>query len=96
MCPVSTRRVPQRTCVACRQVKTKRELIRLVHTADGNIEIDSDGKKEGRGAYLCRAWGCWEAGLKGNQLEHALRGSLTPDNREQLAKQARELIEGSN
>lgn len=67
-----------------------------MHTADGNIEIDSIGKKVGRGAYLCRAWGCWEVGLKGNQLERALRGSLTPDNREQLAKQARELVEGSN
>ena len=82
--------------MACRKVKTKRELIRLVRTLDGNIEVDSSGKKAGRGAYLCRAWECWEVGLKGNRLEHALRGHLTQDNREQLINYAKELQKGAN
>ena len=80
--------------MACRKVKAKRELVRLVRTPDGSIEIDSSGKKTGRGAYLCRVWECWEAGLKGNRLEHALRSNLTQDNREQLTKQVRDLLKG--
>ena len=84
-----------RTCVTCRKVQAKRELIRLVNTIDGNIEIDSSGKKAGRGAYLCRDWNCWETGLKSNRLEHALRGSLTKETRDQLIKQASELLKGA-
>ena len=84
-----------RTCVACRKVQAKRELVRLVNTSDGNIEIDSSGKKAGRGAYLCRDLNCWETGLKSSRLEHALRGSLTEDNRAQLIKQASEMLKGA-
>ncbi|MFC2066297.1 YlxR family protein [Chloroflexota bacterium] len=94
--PVSSRHIPQRTCVACRKVKTKGKLIRLVRTTAGNIEIDGSGKEAGRGAYLCRAWECWEAGLRGNQLEHSVRGKLTEDNREQLIKNAKGLLKGAN
>lgn len=90
------RRAPQRTCVACRQVKPKRELIRVVRTPAGGIEIDSGGNKSGRGAYLCKAWECWETGLKGSRLEYALRGSLPQDNREILREQARDLIKGAS
>ena len=84
-----------RTCVTCRKVQAKRELVRLVNTLDGNIEIDSSGKKAGRGAYLCRDWNCWETGLKSSRLEHALRGSLTKDNRAQLIEQAGEILKGA-
>jgi hypothetical protein len=84
--------IPQRTCVACRKVKAKRELIRIVRTSDGNVEVDTSGKKAGRGAYLCRAPECWEVGLKGGRLEHALRASLTQDNREQLTRYGKDLL----
>ena len=93
---VPVKHVPQRTCVACREVKAKRELIRLVRTPDGNIEIDSNGKKAGRGTYLCRTRGCWEKGLKRNQLEQALHSTLTQDGLEQLMKQAEELRKGAD
>ncbi len=82
--------------MACRQVKHKRELIRLVRTPDGNIEIDTSGKKAGRGTYLCSVWECWETGLKGNRLEHTLRSHLTQDNRKQLIEDAKELLKGAN
>ena len=88
--------IPQRTCLACGQVTAKRRLIRLVRTADSHVEVDTGGKKAGRGAYLCPAPQCWEAGLKGNQLEHALRTTLTPDNREQLLKYGHNLEQGEN
>ncbi len=93
--PVTAKHVPQRTCLACRQIRAKRELLRLVRTAEGKIDIDSTGKKAGRGAYLCRSWACWEVGLNGNQLEHALKSRLSPDEREQLLSQAKELLKGA-
>jgi len=83
---------PQRTCIACRKVKDKQELVRLVCISDGSIEINTDGKKVGRGAYLCRAQECWEVGLKGTRLEHALRTTLTQDNREKLTRYGKELL----
>ena len=92
----SIKHIPQRTCLACRQVKPKRDLIRLVHTPDGNIEIDTDGKKKGRGAYLCPIWECWETGLKGNRLEYALHSRIAQDNREQLMNYAKDLLKGAN
>ena len=70
--------------MACRMVRPKRELIRLVRISDGSVEVDTSGKKAGRGAYLCRVGECWQVGLKGGRLEHALRTTLTQDNREQL------------
>lgn len=84
--------VPQRTCVACRGIRPKPELIRLVCVSDGRVESDAEGKKTGRGAYLCRASRCWEMGLKGNRLNHALRTTLTPDNRERLIRCGEELL----
>ena len=89
--PRPVRHIAQRTCVACRKVKAKRELIRLVRTPDGRVEIDAGGKKAGRGAYLCWLPECWETGLKSRQLEHTLRTTITQDNREQLIKAAGEL-----
>ena len=71
-------------------------MIRLVRTPDGNIEIDTSGKKAGRGAYLCRDRECWKVGLKGNRLEYTLRSRLTSDNREQLINYARDHLKGAN
>ncbi|MBI2831816.1 MAG: YlxR family protein [Chloroflexi bacterium] len=87
--------VPQRTCVACRQVRAKRELIRLVCGGDGSVEIDTGSKKPGRGAYLCHTPGCWELGLKTGQLERTLRTSLSKDNRERLQNYGRDSTRSS-
>ena len=95
--PVLVKHTLQRTCVACRMVRPKPELIRLVRISDGSVEVDTSGKKAGRGAYLCSARGCWQIGLKGNRLEHALRTSRTRDHREQLigyGNDLKELISG--
>lgn len=89
-----TKHVPQRTCVACRQVRTKRELIRLVRVDDGRVEVDTSGRKAGRGAYLCNTPECWEVGLKRGRLEHVLRIALSRDNREELAEQGKAILRG--
>ena len=88
----AARRVPQRTCVACRQVRDKAKLVRMVRTPGGDIEIDATGKKEGRGAYLCPARDCMEKALQGKQLEHVLRGQLDPAGRERLLINIREIL----
>jgi len=90
-----SKHMPQRTCVACRKVRPKQELIRLVHISNGSVEVDTSGRKAGRGAYLCRARECWEIVLKGNRLEHALRANLTQDNQEQLIGYGKDLVEGA-
>ena len=84
--------IPQRTCVACRKVKAKRELIRLVRISKGTVEVDPSGKKAGRGAYLCQSPECWEIGLKRGRLEHNLRTALTQENRQQLITYGKDFI----
>ncbi len=51
--PKKQKHVPLRTCISCRETKSKRELLRVVRTPDGHVLIDATGKKSGRGAYLC-------------------------------------------
>ena len=65
--------VPQRTCVVCRTVQGKRDLVRVVRTPEGQLVVDKTGKQNGRGAYLCRQRSCWEAALTGRQLSKALK-----------------------
>jgi predicted RNA-binding protein YlxR (DUF448 family) len=92
----SARPVPQRTCVACRSVRSQRELVRMVRTREGDIEIDTTGKKEGRGAYICPDRACWEKALQGQSLERSLRASLTRENRARLMENGRDLIQGGD
>jgi len=75
--------VPQRTCIACRQVAGKRSFVRIVRTEAG-VEIDTTGKRAGRGAYLHPNQHCWQAVLQGNRLGQALRATLNPAEREKL------------
>lgn len=91
---VAAKRSPQRTCVACRRVRDKRELVRLVRTASGEVEVDTAGKKEGRGAYICPDSACLEKALKGKQLDVTLRTGVTSANRDKLLKSGKDLIEG--
>ena len=74
--------VPQRTCVGCRDVQPKRNMIRIVRTADG-VQVDPTSKLAGRGAYLHDHRECWERGMRG-ALAHALKTTLTSDDRTRL------------
>ena len=75
--------VPQRTCIACRQIAGKRALLRLVRTEEG-VVIDPSGKLPGRGAYLHPYQTCWQAVLRGGRIEQALRIRLNEENRQAL------------
>ncbi len=73
--------MPQRTCVACRQVDAKRQLIRIVRTPAGSVEVDPTGKKNGRGAYLHADPACWDTAFKRRALQHALKTELSDADR---------------
>ncbi len=65
--------IPQRTCVGCREVQGKRQLVRVVRQADGRVRIDPTGKAPGRGAYVHAQQNCWQQALNGERLAHALK-----------------------
>ena len=71
------KKVPMRMCVACREMKPKKELIRVVRTPEGEIVADATGRKNGRGAYLCRSEACLNKALKIRALDRALEQPLT-------------------
>lgn len=71
-------------CVGCQEMKPKRELIRVVRTPEESIEIDSTGKRSGRGAYICPNAECLEKALKGKRLEKALKQQITSGVKEGL------------
>ncbi|MGQ9545787.1 MAG: RNase P modulator RnpM [Dehalococcoidia bacterium] len=79
-----SKHLPQRTCIGCRQVRDKKALIRLVRAENGGAEVDTSGRKAGRGAYLCPNKSCWELALKKSHLEHALRTRVSMNNRHTL------------
>ena len=66
-----------RMCVACREMKSKKELIRVVRTPEGEIVADETGRKNGRGAYLCRSEACLNKALKIRALDRALEQPLS-------------------
>lgn len=74
--PRRRKHVPQRTCVACRATRPKRELIRVVRTPEGEVVVDERGKRNGRGAYLCAQRVCWEEALRRGRLDAALQISI--------------------
>ena len=73
------KKIPQRMCLGCRQMKPKKELIRIVRTVDGKIEVDPTGKKSGRGAYFCKDPKCLEIALKEERLSKALVTSVSKE-----------------
>ena len=85
------RPLPQRTCVGCGSVTSKREMIRVIRTPEGSVLADPTGKKSGRGAYLCPKQECWETGLRKGKLERSLKVSITATDADGLREFARSL-----
>jgi predicted RNA-binding protein YlxR (DUF448 family) len=66
-------REPRRTCIACREVRGKDQLVRLVRRAEGAVVVDARGTAPGRGAYVCRGPGCADRLVKGGRASQAFR-----------------------
>ena len=75
---MAEKKVPMRTCIACRAEKPKRELIRIVKNKDGEFSVDKTGKLNGRGAYLCDNPACAQKIIKKKMLKSAF-GVDVPD-----------------
>ena len=70
------KKVPMRMCVGCREMKPKKELLRVVRPPEGVVSIDVTGRKPGRGAYVCRSAECLKRAIKQKQLERAFECPL--------------------
>jgi len=84
------RKIPQRQCLGCREMKNKKDLIRVVRSPEGDVSLDFKGKKPGRGAYVCPAEECLKKARKSRALERALSASIPPEVYEQMERQLRE------
>ena len=87
------RKVPMRQCLGCNEHKPKREMIRVVRTPDGAVELDFVGKKSGRGAYICPKRSCFAKARKSKRIENILEVKLPEeiyDRMEQSISEAEE------
>jgi len=86
------RKTPLRTCVACRREADKRELVRFVRDAEGEVHLDPNGKAPGRGASVCAEVACFEAAVSRKRLAPALRASLSEEDVERLRHEFEEAL----
>jgi uncharacterized protein len=85
---LKTRKIPMRMCTGCRERREKRELIRVVRTPEGIVTIDKTGRKNGRGAYICRdSLPCLEKAVKTKMLERSLETAIEPEIYERLREE---------
>ena len=84
------RKIPQRQCLGCREMKNKKDLIRVVRSPEGEISLDFKGKKPGRGAYVCPDAACLVKAKKSRALERAFSAAIPPEVYDLLTEQMRE------
>ncbi len=85
------RAYPQRSCVGCRQIKNKRDLIRIVRTPDGQFHVDPSGKANGRGAYVCPLESCIRTAFQKGSLSKSLKVPVPEDLMETILKELKAL-----
>lgn len=78
------KKIPQRKCVGCNEMKDKKDLFRIVRSPEGEISLDLTGKKNGRGAYVCPNPECITKAVKEERLERALEKAVSQDVYQQL------------
>lgn len=80
------RKIPVRKCVGCGEIRPKKEMLRILRMDDGNFELDYTGKKNGRGAYICRSGECLRKAVKNKGLERSFKQVIPAGVYEQLEK----------
>ena len=73
------KKIPMRMCLGCNEMKSKREMIRVVHQKDGTILLDATGKQAGRGAYICPQLACLQKARKARRLEKAFSCKISEE-----------------
>ena len=81
------KKLPQRQCIGCGEMKNKRDMIRVIRSSDGAISIDATGRKNGRGAYICRNMECFRLAVKNRGLERSLKTEIPASVYEMLEKE---------
>ena len=84
---MKTRKIPMRMCVGCREMKPKKELLRVVRSPEGEISFDLTGRKPGRGAYVCHSSECLLRAIKQKQLERTFSAPISDEVRDALTAQ---------
>lgn len=83
---MANKKIPMRRCVGCGEMKAKKELLRVIRTEE-EIQIDTTGKKNGRGAYLCADMECLKRARKTKGLERSLKVPISAEVYENLEKE---------
>ncbi len=91
MSMTTNRKVPLRKCVGCGEMKSKKEMMRVLKTAEGEFVLDATGKQNGRGAYLCFSKECFEKAVKSKGLERSFKQSIPKEMYEKLEKEMESL-----
>jgi len=87
MMAATVKKIPQRQCNGCGEMKNKKELIRVIRTNEGEISIDATGKKNGRGAYICPSLECFKKAVKNKGLERSLKSAVPEEIYKQLEEE---------
>jgi predicted RNA-binding protein YlxR (DUF448 family) len=87
-----TKKVPLRKCTGCQEMKSKKEMMRILRTSEGEIILDTTGRKNGRGAYVCCSMECFEKAVRNKGLERSLKCKV-PDAAYESLKKEIELFE---
>ena len=82
-----SRKVPQRQCVGCGDMKNKKDLIRVIKTPEDQINVDTTGKQNGRGAYICNSIECFDKARKNKGLERSLKKEIPEEIYDKLTKE---------
>ncbi|MBQ3035588.1 MAG: YlxR family protein [Lachnospiraceae bacterium] len=85
------KKIPLRQCVGCMEMKEKKSMMRVLKTPEGDIVLDTTGKKNGRGAYLCQSMECLKKAQKNKGLERSFKMSLSNEIYAGLEKEFKEL-----
>ena len=88
------KKIPMRQCLGCREMKPKRELLRVVRSPEGEVSLDTRGKKPGRGAYVCPNADCMKKAIKTRALSRALETEIPEEVMQRLAAELEEGKDG--
>ncbi|NMM65692.1 YlxR family protein [Clostridium sp. P21] len=81
------KKIPQRMCTGCMEMKPKKELIRVVKSKENEVSVDLTGKKNGRGAYICKSTECLEKAFKSKKLEKNLETKISEEIYDRLKRE---------
>ena len=87
------KKIPLRKCTGCQEMKSKKEMLRILRTTEGEIVADISGRKNVRGAYVCRNMACFEKAVKSKGLERALKVHIPEETYESLKKEIESIEE---